>query len=284
MTQPSDQEARYLPDHSIEDLIQLALAQMDIEEEEIPHHMEALSILRWHRDPKAVFEAARELLTSGNPKERALFADIIGQLDAPQLPFREESVDRLLVMLQHETHPDILHSIGVALGHLNDPRAIEPLARLKNHPDENVRFGVIFGLKRHEQTSAINTLIELSCDTDRDVRDYATFGLGSLIHLDTLEIREALLARVNDEDPEVRGEALLGLAYRGDKRVIDPLRRELSGEFYGIWAVEAAELMADPSLHPLIQSLWGRLDPAEKRKSWFASQFQDALTACTPKS
>jgi len=51
VTQPSDQEARYLPDHSIEDLIQLALAQMDIEEEEIPHHMEALSILRWHRDP-----------------------------------------------------------------------------------------------------------------------------------------------------------------------------------------------------------------------------------------
>ncbi len=284
MTDQSDQELEHLPEHSIDDLIQLALVQTDLEDEEIPYHTEALSILRWHRDPTAVFESARRLRTSENAKERALFADILGQLGSPELPFREETVVALLDMLQHETQTDILYSIGVALGHLDDPRAIEPLVGLRNHPHEDVRFGVVLGLLGHENPLAVNALIELSRDSDRDVKDWATFGLGEQIDLDTPEIRDALLARVTDEDPEVRGEALIGLAKRQDERVIEPLRLELSGEFYGIWAVEAAELLADLSLHPLIQSLWERLPPAARQKSWFVSQFQDALAACEPKS
>ena len=32
-------------------------------------------------------------------------------------------------------HPDALSSIGMALGHRDDPRAIEPLVALRDHPE-----------------------------------------------------------------------------------------------------------------------------------------------------
>jgi hypothetical protein len=41
--------------------------------------------------------------------------------------------------------------------------------------------------------------------------------------MDSAEIRKALLARVNEPDEEISGEALLGLILRGDIRVIEPL-------------------------------------------------------------
>lgn len=274
-------EIEYLPDHSIADLIQLALEQMDFDGE-ISFRSSALAALHLRRESADVFEAIQRLRTSEIPKERALFADVLGQLGTPERPYRDETVTMLLDMLQHETDPWVLESIGVAFGHLDDPRAIEPVARLKNHPDKDVRFGVVLAMSGYEIDLAINTLIELSRDTDTDVRDWATFGLGSQIELDTPAIHEALYARVTDDDPETRGEALIGLAQRQDQRVLEHVRRELQGEFHGIWAVEAAEYLADPSLYPLIQALWDRLHPEERQKSWFESQFQDSLAACKP--
>ncbi len=198
----------------------------------------------------------------------------------------------LLNMLQQETDPHVLNSIGVAFGHLDDPRAIGPLTRLKNHPHEDVRFGVVLGLLGHEKQEAIQALIELSSDPDRDVRNWATFGIANHIEmetpellalLDTSAIREALLARATEDDPEIRGEALIGLAVRKDERVIDLLRRELEGEFFGIWAVEAAGILGDPAFFPVVKALWERLDPREKQKGWFERQFQETLEACKPR-
>ncbi len=74
----------------------------------------------------------------------------------------------------------------------------------------------------------MHALIELSADSDFDVRNWATFGLGTLIDLDTPEIREALRQRLDEEDDELRGEAFVGLAKRGDTACIAPLLRELN--------------------------------------------------------
>jgi len=65
---------------------------------------------------------------------------------------------------------------------------------LKNHPSEDVRFGVVHGSLTHENESAIHTLIELSADEDEDVRNWATFGIGSLIVNDTEEIRGSVIS------------------------------------------------------------------------------------------
>jgi HEAT repeat protein len=80
---------------------------------------------------------------------------------------------------------------------------------------------------------------------------------------DTPAIREALLRRLEDSDDDARGEALVGLASRQDNRVMEPLKRELSGEFVGSLAIEAAEEISDPRLLPLLQELrsWWDVNP-----------------------
>jgi HEAT repeat protein len=94
----------------------------------------------------------------------------------------------LLSVLEREADSDVLHAVGIALGHLGDPRAVEPLVRFKNHPSSDVRYGVVFGLLSHEDELAIRTLIELSSDVYYHVRDWATFGLGTQIDANTEEI------------------------------------------------------------------------------------------------
>jgi hypothetical protein len=130
-------------------------------------------------------------------------------------------------MLAQEQSPCVLVSIIFALGHLHDSRAVGPLVKLSFHPDASVRHAVVSSLGGHDDHQAIGAMIACSSDQDRDVRNWAVFGLGSLIDTDTSEIREALHARLADADDEIRGEALVGLARRGDIRVATALLREL---------------------------------------------------------
>lgn len=79
-----------------------------------------------------------------------------------------------------------------------------------------------------QKVVCINKLIQLSRDTDREVRNWATFGLGSQVDTDIPAIREALFARREEKDDEIRAEALVGLARRGDIRVAAALLNELN--------------------------------------------------------
>jgi hypothetical protein len=71
------------------------------------------------------------------------------------------------------------------------------------------------------------------------VRDWATFALGTLASQDTVELRDALVARLDDPDPETRLEAVHGLALRGDVRAVEPalelLEGAAGGHDDGIW-------------------------------------------------
>src|SRR5205814_7161779 len=128
-----------------------------------------------------------------------------------------------LELLETDQDVQVLSAACIALGHLHDPRAVEPLVRLKDHPSEDVRYGVVFGLSGQHDDLAIATLIELSADQDSDVRDWATFELGTILDIDGVDtppLREALPARLSDPDDDTRAEALAGLARRKDERVL----------------------------------------------------------------
>lgn len=160
----------------------------------------------------------------------------------------------------------------------NDPCAIPQLLELRDPADEQVRHGVVHGLSYHDDEAAIAGLIELSRDEDTSVRNWATFGLGRLTDADTPEIRTALLGRLEDSDPEIRGEALVGLAARGDRRAMPALRSEFEGNLQGTWPLEAAAEFRDPTLRPLIESLCRRTDI--ETRSRFEADFEAALAAC----
>jgi HEAT repeat protein len=254
---------------STEELIRTALA-----EEDEDAAWELLVVLH-HRASPQVFQAARELCASDNPRERTLGADILGRLGLPERTFPEESLAILLGMLDSEQDSDALAAAAMALGHFRDERATEALVRLKDHPSENVRYSVVHGLLTCENESAINALMELSADEDEDVRNWATFGIGSQVETHTEQIREALFRRLDESDSEIRGEALLGLARRGDGRVVKYLLKELSSDEVGTLAVEAARDIAHSRLYPSLLKL---------KEWWDVDQelLEEAISACQP--
>ncbi|MEH2423547.1 MAG: hypothetical protein V7K48_22325 [Nostoc sp.] len=235
---------------STEELIELALKS------ENDNNLVAILHFRGNQE---VFQAASKLCNSHNPQERQLGADILGQLGIPHRAFLNESLTILLRLIECEQNTDVLNSIGIAFGHLHDVRTIAPLIRLKSHPSPSVRYGVVFGLLGYEDELAISTLIELSSDQDEEVGNWATFGLGSQIETDTTAIRKALYQRfVNentDENYEISGEALVGLAKRKDSRILTRLIEELLSDYVGVLAVEAAEEFADSRLYPALMQL-----------------------------
>jgi HEAT repeat protein len=274
--QKQTEEARADPRSTLE-LIQEAMEYEAEEPHEDPYsYNKALAVLHY-RATREVFDEAVRLCKEGTPDEKILGASILGQLGIPERAFTKESLAVLLPMLEQETDVEVLQAVGFALGHLRDPEAIPHLIRLKNHSDDRVRYGVVHGLLTHEDQRAIDALIELSQDVDEDVRNWATFGLGSQIETDTSEIRDALFRRVTDPHDETRGEALVGLAARHDERVLQPLIAELEGEMTWTHALEGAELLKDRRLCSALLSLKQRWEGDE---DYHTRTLMEAIEAC----
>ncbi len=102
----------------------------------------------------------------------------------------------------------------------------------------------------------------LTSDEDADVRDWATFGLGTQINVDGTEVRQCLLARLDDPDEDTRSEAIAGLARRHVKEVVQHIRHALRTNVVGRLAVRSAGYLGDPSFaEPLAQLLgWWDVD------------------------
>ena len=99
-------------------------------------------------------------------------------------------------------------------------------------------------------TAVLDALIALSGDAEDDVRDWATFALGTLAEADDPALRDALAARLDDPDEATRLEAVHGLAVRGDARAEAPARDLLAAhgdaEGEGVWA---RHLLAETASH-----------------------------------
>jgi len=214
-------------------------------------------------DDRESFDAIVALTASENPAERALAAAVLGQFGVKTFlpgepwvvrprPWAAPAVDVLLDLLAREREDDVVMSIAYALGHLDDPRAIEPLTQIRHHPNEDVRHGIVCGLLGHDDDRAVDALIELSRDEDSDVRDWATFGLGGQIGRDTPQLRDALAVRLDDPDEVTRDEAIAGLGQRGDARAIEPLLERISDGWEGMLIDEALygldRSVADPRI------------------------------------
>lgn len=115
-------------------------------------------------------------------------------------------------------------------------------------------------------------------DEDDDVRDWATFGLGSLTEADTPEIREALYQRVIDpnDDSDAPGEGLVGLAERHDPRAVDLTIKFLEAGNAGSLIFDAAEILADPKLYPALVKCLDNPIYNDYGRSWI----EDAMAAC----
>ncbi len=279
MNAKSDQSWQQDPRPTAE-LLALARSEwLDENDDPLDRWWETMSILQWRATPE-IFQAAERWCGCADPMERRLGIIILRGIGRETGAFHAEAVAQLITLLS-DADLAVVTGAAYALGERNDPSAISHLLPLLGHPDPEVRGGVAHGLSSHDDARAIAGLIELSRDAEREVRDWATFDLGSMTQVDTADLREALLARVMDEDPETRGEALIGLANRRDERAVGPILRELekyAKEGGGWWAVEAAGTLGLPIFHAYLLPLRTLIE----RHPWFLDDYEEALTACRP--
>jgi len=181
--------------------------------------------------------------------ERCLGADVLGQLGGSGVDtkYAARSVP-ILCGLVSDSDPSVLNAALVALGHRQFRGSLDSVLSLAGHASADVRIGVVHALCGNETLDAVAALIQLSRDVDSDVRNWATFNLGSQVEVDTPQLRAALLARTKDVHDETRAEALVGLAKRGDRAVLAPLLAELQSDSVGTLAVEAARELGAPEL------------------------------------
>lgn len=208
------------------------------------------------RNERAIFDAAGQWCSSEKPWIKCLGADVLGQLgckEDEEPPFGGPS-EPILTALLEESNEEVLTSALMALGHL-EIGDFETICRYQAHESEDVRYAVAYCMGPRGDEKARAVLIALSADEDLDVRNWATFGLGTLSDVDNEAIREALVARLRDEDSEVRGEALVGLAERGDARAIPAILQELEQEEVSALVVTAAAKLPDPSFVPHLTDL-----------------------------
>jgi HEAT repeat protein len=264
---------------SIDELVFAALNESDEETA-----WNAVTVLHF-RGTKQVLEKAEALCHSKSAVERRLGADILGQLGVPRRTYPRECVSLLVAMLDQETNADVLQAIFVAFSHLGESDAIEPALKYQGYPDSEVRHGVVLALTGCQDERAIDALIELSHDQDALVRDWATFALGQQSTFDTPAIRTALADRLTDSDYETRCEAIMGLALRGDRRVIPFISKELTSNSVGCLILEASAAIADPTFYPLLLAIRNSASQESSDESdhtWIIDKIDEAIESCRP--
>lgn len=232
------------------------------------------------RDPAMVWSLLVPFAEHHDPRLRALVPDVLRHLGGRPQPLLAETLSLFARMVETPQPPEVLTAIATAFVDLQHPAALTLLWPFVSHPDAEVRSAVVHGLLP-VAAEAVAELVVLSADDDVDVRNWATFGLGSQMcgardagYVESPERRAALWARRDDPDEDTRGEALVGLANLADERVIPLLERELATVGDYTHCVEAAETMADPRLR---DALVARRDGGDDSKKLVA-----AIAACEP--
>jgi methionyl-tRNA formyltransferase len=249
-----------LPGRDTDELVRLAVAEWDSGDEWAPF----LSALGWRGTPD-VLAAIEPLAGDPDPRARSVAAFVAGQLGAPLRTLPAESADLLQRMGDEEQDPRVLAVIADAFGNLGEPYGQDWLLRMRAHPEAAVREGVVTALAGRAGEAVVEALIELSTDAEPAIRDWATFALGTLAEHDSAELRDALVARLADADPDARIEAVHGLAVRADIRAVEPALELLAqGERGGsLWsrhalqeaAIRLGALSGDPRFAPHLPAL-----------------------------
>jgi HEAT repeat protein len=220
---------------------------------------------------REVFDHAASWCKSPDPLKRARGIDVLAQLgktsDHRVNSFPDESYAIVSESVRRETEVLPLYSVIIALGHLDNQAAVELVAPFHRHLDAEIRFATAFSLGTYPNPDlSVLTLLLLMDDSNADVRDWATFGLGVQGDRDSLEIRDALFRRLSDSNEDVREEAMVGLAKRKDARVLHALRAAIEAPEIKIRVAEAASLMLGLESDP---EGWG----AEEYRSALSSKF-----------
>ncbi len=203
-----------------------------------------------------VFNKFIELSHSNNSKEREIAVLVLSQLGIPPRPFIKQTLNRFFELLKTETDVSVIGAILFGIGHNNEcisKNEVEILCTFKDRKEFQIRDGLTFALGGVNDSLAIETLIYLTNDKSKTIRDWATFGIGTLTDRNNTNIKNALWKRVHDKDPIIRQEAIFGLAKRKDPRIKEILIKEIATlDNYSSLILEAIEEYEDTEFLDLL--------------------------------
>ncbi|MGH1402995.1 MAG: HEAT repeat domain-containing protein [Alphaproteobacteria bacterium] len=259
-----------------DEIASIDLVELAYHEEDNDRYWSVIGELR-RRGNQTEFDLAMSLVRSDDALKRQIGVSILAQLGWGQDSFHDESVDVLISLLGDEC-ADVVGASAFGLGHRNNSRAIPYLLKLVEHPDDGVRHAVAFGLSGYDDEVAVSGLIFLSDDQSDDVRNWAIFGLGQQCEMDSSAIRDVFFKHLQEENPEIRGEAMIGLAIRQDDRVKSAIIQELEGEFHGTWSAQA---YPQPDFVSFLQKV--REKEYKEVPDHMISCIDEAIAACSAK-
>ena len=234
------------------------------------------------REPKEVFALIAPLAMDADTRLRSLVPEVLRFLGGRPQPLLAETVALFRQMLAKEKSADVIASIGAAFVDLRDAAGAELMEPYAAHADQGVREVVVHALLTRPDERSVALWITMTSDAAPEVRNAATFALGSQIDADSEAIRDALVRRLSDPADEVRAEAILGLALRGDGRALAKLKAGLASDDLWPHYVDAAFHLASPDLCEVLHELEDTAD--EETLAFLAMNakhsLRDAIVAC----
>lgn len=219
-------------------------------------------------------EVAVAALDAPHPVRRAIAADLLGVVADCHPDATSDATSVLVAACPRETNVTVQRSIAEAMGH-GDRRVLPALVAYAAHPDASVRLATARALTTamydDPDDTGLDALLRLSADTDPEVRNWATFGFGWQLSVDSTAVREALWARTTDTYPEARQEGIRGLARRRDRRVVPLVAGLLRADAAHVFTFDAAAFLGDPDLLPVL-ALYNPIDQG----------VAEAMTECDP--
>lgn len=198
-----------------------------------------------------VYNRAYELCTSSIEKEKIIGIYVLAQLGFNPRMNKSKTVRLYIELLKGKQSPKVIEAILSSIGHNNDglsKKYITELVRFREHRYSDIRFGLTLAVSGIENEEAIKTLIHLSNDNHPEVRNYATWSLGTQLDINSVIVLEALWNRIEDTDRATRFEAIYGLAKRKDHRIKEQLLVELKRiDNHGSQILESIEALNDVS-------------------------------------
>jgi hypothetical protein len=254
------------------------------------HFWDEIDVLK--KDKQRTLKIGKSLAKSKHDYERFFAYSLMGQVCNP-LESREESIGVEVVRLlsgaaSSETSPALLQSIAYALGHIYSIAAMPAIYKLSFHANEGVRYAATMGYSsgldvdgENLEPRYVQRVIELTRDSDPDIRDWATFAIAQQIPLaevDNNEIRQALIDRTHDRHFDTKSEAYIGLANRGDISQVEQFGdwlavRSMAGPL-GKLNIEASGKFGSPSFYSSLLKI----------REWWGDDtlMQWALARCSP--
>lgn len=217
---------------------------------------------------------------------RELVPDVLRGLAECEPSLLDSATSLLAQRLREEREPSVLVATLHALGELEPTRRVELILPLLGHHDALVREAAVIGMAGARTPEAIGAFILASGDAVDSVRDWATFELGTQLgdeddpsRDDLPGVLEALLARLDDAHVDTRCEALVGLARRGDRRVIPALRHAIENGVGSSLELDAIRMLAASELGGPLQAMLARGDEDDVA-FWEEHGIHEAIAAC----